>query len=84
MIAQSILFANAKRAEKTAALHIRRTRLSLMKLPDEAFDHPGSSSSAGSGFGIGIERRHGFRDYSAKTQDYLVRVRVFMDFHVYI
>ena len=36
-IAESILSANAKRAEKTAALHIRRTRLSLMKLPDEAF-----------------------------------------------
>jgi DNA-binding GntR family transcriptional regulator len=36
-IAESILFANAKRAEKTAALHIRRTRLSLIKLPDEAF-----------------------------------------------
>jgi DNA-binding GntR family transcriptional regulator len=36
-IADSILSGNAARAEKTAALHIRRTRLSLMKLPDEAF-----------------------------------------------
>jgi DNA-binding GntR family transcriptional regulator len=36
-IAESILSGNASRAEKTAALHIRRTRLSLMKLPDEAF-----------------------------------------------
>jgi DNA-binding GntR family transcriptional regulator len=36
-IADSILSGNAARAEKTAALHIRRTRLSLKKLPDEAF-----------------------------------------------
>jgi DNA-binding GntR family transcriptional regulator len=36
-IAEMILSGDAKRAEKAAALHIRRTRLSLMKLPDEAF-----------------------------------------------
>ena len=36
-IAEMILSGDAKRAERTAALHIRRTRLSLMKLPDEAF-----------------------------------------------
>jgi DNA-binding GntR family transcriptional regulator len=36
-ITEMILSGDAKRAEKAAALHIRRTRLSLMKLPDEAF-----------------------------------------------
>ncbi len=36
-IAEIIVSGDAKRAERTAALHIRRTRLSLMKLPDEAF-----------------------------------------------
>jgi len=36
-IADTILTGDAKRAESTAALHIRRTRQSLMKLPDEAF-----------------------------------------------
>ncbi len=36
-IAETILGGDAKRAESAAALHIRRTRQSLMKLPDEAF-----------------------------------------------
>jgi len=36
-IAEIIVSGDAKRAERTAALHIRRTRLSLMKLPEEAF-----------------------------------------------
>jgi DNA-binding GntR family transcriptional regulator len=36
-IGEMILSGDAKRAERTAALHIQRTRFSLMKLPDEAF-----------------------------------------------
>jgi DNA-binding GntR family transcriptional regulator len=36
-IAETILTGNAKGAESAAALHVRRTRQSLMKLPDEAF-----------------------------------------------
>jgi DNA-binding GntR family transcriptional regulator len=36
-IADAILSGDAKRAEVTGTLHVRRTRQSLMKLPDEAF-----------------------------------------------
>ena len=36
-IAETILSGDAMRAQKVAGLHIRRTRLSLMRLPDEAF-----------------------------------------------
>ncbi len=36
-ITESILAGDSKRAEKVASLHVRRTRLSLMRLPDEAF-----------------------------------------------
>jgi DNA-binding GntR family transcriptional regulator len=36
-ITETILRGDAMRAQKIAGLHIRRTRLSLMRLPDEAF-----------------------------------------------
>jgi len=36
-IAETILKGDSLRAQKVAGLHIRRTRLSLMRLPDEAF-----------------------------------------------
>jgi DNA-binding GntR family transcriptional regulator len=36
-ITETILKGDSLRAQKVAALHIRRTRLSLMRLPDEAF-----------------------------------------------
>jgi DNA-binding GntR family transcriptional regulator len=36
-ITETILSGDAMRAQKVAGLHIRRTRLSLMRLPDEAF-----------------------------------------------
>lgn len=36
-ITETILKGDARRAQKVAALHIRRTRLSLNRLPDEAF-----------------------------------------------
>jgi DNA-binding GntR family transcriptional regulator len=36
-IADAILSGDVHRAEKAAAVHIRRTRLTLMNLPDEAF-----------------------------------------------
>jgi DNA-binding GntR family transcriptional regulator len=36
-ITETILSEDAMRAQKVAGLHIRRTRLSLMRLPDEAF-----------------------------------------------
>jgi DNA-binding GntR family transcriptional regulator len=36
-ITDTILRGDATRAQKVASLHIRRTRLSLMRLPDEAF-----------------------------------------------
>ena len=36
-ITDTILSGDGLRSEKVAALHIRRTRLSLMRLPDEAF-----------------------------------------------
>jgi DNA-binding GntR family transcriptional regulator len=36
-ITETILRGDAMRAQKVAGLHIRRTRLSLMRLPDEAF-----------------------------------------------
>ena len=36
-ITETILSGDAMRAQKVASLHIRRTRLSLMRLPDEAF-----------------------------------------------
>jgi DNA-binding GntR family transcriptional regulator len=36
-ITDTILAGNFKRAEKVASLHVRRTRLSVMRLPDEAF-----------------------------------------------
>jgi DNA-binding GntR family transcriptional regulator len=36
-ISDTILSGDGLRSEKVAALHIRRTRLSLMRLPDEAF-----------------------------------------------
>jgi DNA-binding GntR family transcriptional regulator len=36
-ITDTILSGDAMRAQKVAGLHIRRTRLSLMRLPDEAF-----------------------------------------------
>jgi DNA-binding GntR family transcriptional regulator len=36
-ITETILKGDSVRAQKVAALHIRRTRLSLMRLPDEAF-----------------------------------------------
>jgi len=36
-ITETILSGDGIRSEKVAALHIRRTRLSLMRLPDEAF-----------------------------------------------
>lgn len=36
-ITDAILAGNFKRAEKVASLHVRRTRLSVMRLPDEAF-----------------------------------------------
>ncbi|RBP17640.1 GntR family transcriptional regulator [Roseiarcus fermentans] len=36
-ITDTILSGDGLRAEKVAALHVRRTRLSLMRLPDEAF-----------------------------------------------
>jgi DNA-binding GntR family transcriptional regulator len=36
-ITDTILRGEAMRAQKVAGLHIRRTRLSLMRLPDEAF-----------------------------------------------
>jgi DNA-binding GntR family transcriptional regulator len=36
-ITDSVLAGDAKRAQKVASLHVRRTRLSLMRLPDEAF-----------------------------------------------
>jgi DNA-binding GntR family transcriptional regulator len=36
-ITQTILSGDGVRSEKIASLHVRRTRLSLMRLPDEAF-----------------------------------------------
>jgi DNA-binding GntR family transcriptional regulator len=36
-ITETILKGDSLRAQKAAGLHIRRTRLSLMRLPDEAF-----------------------------------------------
>jgi DNA-binding GntR family transcriptional regulator len=36
-ITETILSSDAVRAQKVASLHVRRTRLSLMRLPDEAF-----------------------------------------------
>ncbi len=36
-ITDTILAGDAPRAQKVASLHVRRTRLSLMRLPDEAF-----------------------------------------------
>jgi DNA-binding GntR family transcriptional regulator len=36
-ITETILSGDAVRAQKVASLHVRRTRLSLMRLPDEAF-----------------------------------------------
>ncbi|HLH51812.1 MAG TPA: GntR family transcriptional regulator [Roseiarcus sp.] len=36
-ITETILAGDSVRAQKVAALHVRRTRLSLMRLPDEAF-----------------------------------------------
>jgi DNA-binding GntR family transcriptional regulator len=36
-ITETILRGDTMRAQKVASLHIRRTRLSLMRLPDEAF-----------------------------------------------
>jgi DNA-binding GntR family transcriptional regulator len=36
-ITDTILSGDALRAQKVASLHVRRTRLSLMRLPDEAF-----------------------------------------------
>jgi DNA-binding GntR family transcriptional regulator len=36
-ITETILSGDGVRSEKVAALHVRRTRLSLMRLPDEAF-----------------------------------------------
>jgi DNA-binding GntR family transcriptional regulator len=36
-ITQTILSGDGVRSEKVASLHVRRTRLSLMRLPDEAF-----------------------------------------------
>ena len=36
-ITETILSGDSVRSEKVAALHVRRTRLSLMRLPDEAF-----------------------------------------------
>lgn len=36
-ITESVLAGDSKRAEKVASLHVRRTRLSLMRLPDDAF-----------------------------------------------
>jgi DNA-binding GntR family transcriptional regulator len=36
-ITETILSGDAVRAQKVAGLHVRRTRLSLMRLPDEAF-----------------------------------------------
>lgn len=36
-ITETILSGDALRAQKVAGLHVRRTRLSLMRLPDEAF-----------------------------------------------
>jgi DNA-binding GntR family transcriptional regulator len=36
-ITDTILSGDGRRAEKVASLHVRRTRLSLMRLPDEAF-----------------------------------------------
>jgi DNA-binding GntR family transcriptional regulator len=36
-ITETILSGDGIRSEKVAALHVRRTRLSLMRLPDEAF-----------------------------------------------
>lgn len=36
-ITEAILAGDAKRAQKVAGQHVRRTRLSLMRLPDEAF-----------------------------------------------
>jgi DNA-binding GntR family transcriptional regulator len=37
MIIDAVLAGDAKRAEKVAKLHLRRTRLSLMRLPGDAF-----------------------------------------------
>ena len=36
-ITETILAGDGVRSEKVASLHVRRTRLSLMRLPDEAF-----------------------------------------------
>jgi len=36
-ITDTILSGDGRRSEKVAALHVRRTRLSIMRLPDEAF-----------------------------------------------
>ena len=45
-ITETILSGDGVRAEKVAALHVRRTRLSLMRLPDEAFPTLRPSDSA--------------------------------------
>ena len=67
-ITDTILAGDGAAREKVAFLHVRRTRLSLMRLPDEAFPrhtHRGDSCMAilitGGTKGIGLGDRQGLR-----------------------